>query len=721
MNYSKVIPYGEIVDERGIEFLLKDINKEFLNQLNEFNHNVGSSIEFRKKYNLEYFGELIERYQERGIAEDMKDFRTLVFFVTNTILTEKPNYNTNQINLFVDSVIKRLDKEFDLLTASFLVASRLRELKKMDSLELINKIIKYIYKNTDLMYEIQLYSIYTCWLSTKNQDEEDEINSEIISKCSDILRTIEFKKLEKLDNYIVYFYLIEMLNKMSIAKNSKLFKDKTICNSYKKMISLARKEYKNDNNLENAKKALNMDSSELYLYNYILSENAHYIDLETNVNSKGRIRLVANMLSYLEKEQECPVIVMELAESMLDEISEEEKNYGYGYYERGPEEARKILFSEYSYGVSRVNFKNLLELSNIDKEENKLILSEKFYMLLKEENKDLFDELSARNKLNLIDYYLVHNQKNISNQARVFKLLKEYDLNVEKLSTKAIEILFDGKFIDESSDEVILNSVLFENSLSYWRKKYSLENYIDKVTDVYENINNIDKRNNEYIGKSISYQKIVDSIWYSIKNVDIESISDKEIAFKFYKLMDELSLLRLTSDEYYKRLINNLKSEHYITSVKITEDEKLKILKKAYYNIEKYIENNPNAYYWSDIDRNLRFIYRQLKNDAFTEEEKVEILKQEDLKIEKSLIAKVESARKIETLEEVIEKTKEKQEHILNKAKEKLIKNNDEDELYISRYEISDVFNLIKKMELKGSNFDNEDLGIIARRCLKAI
>src|SRR5699024_8588947 len=126
MSKIEVVPYKQLNELAFENFMSSKINTElyldirYINNTSIYDERVAN---FKRKYNLRYLGEILERYEERGIVNTKEDLRTLLVFTVQSLYFEKPDINTNQLDVFISNIEKISSEEKDIFNIGVLLQS----------------------------------------------------------------------------------------------------------------------------------------------------------------------------------------------------------------------------------------------------------------------------------------------------------------------------------------------------------------------------------------------------------------------------------------------------------------------------------------------------------------------------------------------------------------------------------------------------------------------
>lgn len=732
MSIRRIINYKDIIEGNDNSFISKELNCDFLNEIKPFLSGVNSIVgDFGEKYNLKYFGELIERFQERGIAKSTEDLRTLTLIAGCEVLIGKADYNTNQADLFAKQVVERLKSEFDLLTATFLMLTLKECMEEEDKTFLANEIISFLKNNNNLSFEKQMYSMFSVLYSNRYYYKED-INEDIKHEIINLFHNeIKPKNIDNIYNYQVYIILAKMLNDLDILSNTKLFKDKASVKFYKSLISLGKKEY-NQSNVKTTKDNLNMDYSDIIFYNYVISQETTFTEIPCKITSKGQIRLISELLSYLEKDENCPKIISDIIQENIEDYAS--SKYNKNYY-NPLKIAINDIFSKSSYKVSRNNFDLFLNLTKLNAitSEYRFITCDKFKYLCSEEYYDLFLKIKAVNRKLLLNAVIsecedevklnsIYNNLLTLNEVESNSICNDSStLNLEdgntdnlylnELNEDCIIKFFKFKIVNPKDSNVLIDINLLKCALDFWSKELDSKEFIEMVNYCYEKIYEIASlefssiySKDEFICSSFKL------LFRTINNFDIESITDLNIAREFYKTRDNLSLAICESREkYYKYILENLTNTHYLQVFDISEIDRINICKSIYFNIKTYVSYiMDNNIYRYNLDSLKKFLAK-VEDIALTEDEKNQIIEQQELLKEGTILEETKECRYLDEFKKIVLETHSKT--VLSKIKDIFIDKIAKKDISLT-YQVVDVFRIMKHLAKSDAINDNEILEI---------
>lgn len=711
---DNMIQYTNIMNGDKNNFLAEYLNYDLIKDLKDFTMKTTVFNSFSEKYNLRYFGELIERFEERKVVEDVKDLRTLVLIASATIY-KKPNYyNTNQAEVFARNVTKKLRDEFDLISATFLLAFTDNQLTDDDREFLLNNIFECVKENKNISFEQRVLSCFSVLYCN-----EDTIRKEYKERVAELFfnGTMAPQELQHQEDCTTYMMLSRMISNLNIAKSSKSFKDKSLFKFYKALLSLSKKEQKIDKMESIIKDLKDMDYSYILYYNYKLSSEDFFIKVNSSVTSKGYIRLANQMLSFLEKDELCSKNILDIIKDGINDHS-----YKYRNEASSREKAVDDFFTEYKGKISRVNFDNFLSLTNINNNNftYNFLGNESLRFLLEDENKDLLDKLNTKHKKNLIEGTILHSKDNeeIKDIFDRFINTESYILKIKDLNSGVIIKLLELNILDSNSDKLLTTSKTLECVLKFWSDKLISKDFIEKLKYAYNYFKD-DKAldSKDFFNLNKNLRELISEVYYTLSTYKIEEIEDDCVASEFYKLLDELSLHVLSDRLKYYRYINeNLSNEHYLRVLNISEYDKRMICKSMYDNVNEYIrkENEKYSYERYHVGYSKKFV-NSIEEIALTLEEKNEIFLEKQRLREEKLLKEAKECEYLSEFDGLIANIKN--ENSLNLMKDLFLEKMSKEEFIMSSKPLR-AFKILKIFD-KAGILKDEDILLVSKKVIE--
>ena len=727
MIYSndRIVQYTKIMNGDKNNFLAKYFNYDLIKDLKDFTENTTVFNTFSEKYNLRYFGELIERFDERGVVQDSKDLTTLVLVASVTIYNKPSYYNTNQAEVFTEKVTSKLREKFDLISATFLLTFADDKLSEVDRNFLLENTFKAVKEDKNISFEERVFSCYSVLYSNKKTFVNESITrDDYKERIAELFfnGTMAPQELQNKEDCTTYMMLVQIIVHLNVIKSSKSFKDRSLFKFYKALLSLVKKEQKPDKIESIIKDLNNMDFSYLMYYNHRLALHADYLGINSSVTSKGHIRIINQMLSFLGKDEPCSEYILDIIDSAIHEHS-----YKYRKESCDTQKAVDDFFTEYKGNISRVNFDAFLSLTYINKNHGfdyKFLENENLNFLLKAENKDLLDKLATIPRKRLIQKRILKSENNeeIKYIFNTFISTKPCILNVIDLSRDALYKLLKLNILDTNLDEnlekLITDSSSLECLLEYWVDNLTAKDFIDKAKHIYNCLkdNNI-LNSKKFLSLNRDLEMLIFTIYEALSTYKIEKIEDDNVAGEFYKFLDML-LLHSSNNrlEYYKHLNENLSNEHYLRVLNISEYDKRIICKSMYDNVNKYIrEESNNSSYESSNLRNSKNFVSSIEEIALTLEEKNEVFLEKQRLRDEKLLKEGSECCYLSDFDILISDIKNKD--TLNLMKDLFLNKISDDEFFMNSKPLR-AFKILKYFD-KAGILKDEDILLVSKKVIE--
>lgn len=726
MSKIKLVPYNQLKGLNFENFIGNKVNAELYQDIRYINKVSKWDDRFRdfsQKHNLKYLGEVLERYEERGIVKTKEDLRTLLVFAMQSMRLESPDINTNQLDVFISKVEKISLEEKDIFNIGVLLQSSSWIEKVIDDKKLCDTILNELENNNSLSFEEKVWGMYSCWKYVKlnkefkggNLLERVSSTEETCEKLLQVLSGIELEPLKYIEDYYLYLMLAEIANEESFFAKSKNFKNKAVCNQYKKLLSLVKKEYTKDT-IKSLVPILGIDEDDLLCYNYLLSEYSRYVYIDSKVTSKGSLRLCQAMLYALCKEEKCPTVILSEIREKIYTISQEsdpERRRGYYTYTKGKEKATEIVFENFSGKISKENFDVFVILTGAKVEDYRFMVSKSFYYLLEEDYEEQFNKISFYSKERLVEN-CIRNSTDKSLVKRAFNLYNQME-KVSDLSVQQFKNLYSLEIIDAKTDYKYTTTVRFEGYLLYLKDVLSETEYLEELKSFYSNIDDIESRVFGYMGKAdfvSAFNAVVLSV---LKGLKIQEIAERdlELARKYQEFKDNLFLVTSDVEDYYEYLIGCLKKDEYKELMCLSDDDVATVSRAIYESLKEMFDINQARY-------GIRRMYTELEGMVLTEAEKEA---KERAMLEKKIQKELEDlkkTRRIYNFDSALESDFAEEESFVLSVKDIFIKKVKEENIIDGSYEIGRGYSVIDKLVKKGKINDNELLEF-AKVCLKAV
>lgn len=717
MSRLNVMPYEQFKKLNFNNYVGESINIELVRDLWGINWKAVTNerlINFKKSNNLAYLGEVLERYEERGIVKSKEDLRALLVYTDYSMYLEKPDMNTNQLEVFISKVEKESVLNKDVFSIGLLLRSGHFREHITDDRKLCSTIINEL-ENSVLSFEEQVWGMYSCWkyledkaefTSSENLLEKLDGTEEIKNNLLKIVSGIEIQPLKYMEDYYLYLMLAEMGNSEKFFQSSKNFKNKKVCNQYKKLVSLLKKEYKEDT-IKSLVDVFNLDEKDLYMYNYLLSQNSHLSCVETKVTSKGEMRLLYKMLDRLSLAEPFPELAFTLITEKITEISEQrdsERSSSYYINSKGMKKAREIFFEEFSGEVSVENFDMFLRMSDIeDSCYDFFYNSLKYSYLFSSKYLECLKKVDSRNKRELAEIVISKSKdKEIVENAYQY-IVESGCKNI--MNYYHYKNMYKLGVLNANSNSKYKNIKELTGYFNYLKEVLSDEDFLKELKSFYDKFDEIEVLVEGYIGNSrfvSTYTRLILDILNETTYYDIYKDDNFELAKEYQMFKDSLKIISSDKLTSFRYIMSVLEEEGYRELMGLSEDDVKVVLRKIYHSIK---EDSTLSGYSADV------ILRKLEGQILTQEEKQE-------KEIKEVLEYLNRYPSIPNIKNAlgIDLAKPESDYVL-KVKEVFLREISKEETFYRYSSVSNVFEIARKFsDLKV--FDDEDLLKLSKSCL---
>ena len=706
----KKMKFENLIGESINTELVKDlwgINEKYLN-------NNARCTAFKETYKLSYLGEVLERYEERGIVKTTEDLRALLVYTCYSLQYEMPEINTNQLEVFLSKVEELSILNKDVFSIGVLLQKHKFRENISDDRNLCSILIKEIETNNNLSFEEKVWGMYSCWsyLSCikefSNSDnllgkleDVDNMKKELL----DVISGIEIRPLKHLGDYYLYIMLAKIANSEAFFEKSKNFKNKAVCNQYKKLISLVKKEYKEDT-VESLLDVFDMSKEDLFFYNYVLSRKDYLCYIDGKVTSKGEMRLYNKLLDRLSSTERCSEIIVDKIREKIEEISKEKDSSRKGYYytpTKGIDKAREIVFKEFSGTVSAENFDIFMDLTGIGHDDYIFFNSSKYVYIFSKNYEKFLDKIYWQSTRELA-HKCISAGKNKELVKNALKYLEKNDRKHE-LNHIQYKILYKLEILDSNSDSKYDSRCVLKGYLLHREDVLSKEEFLKELKDIYNNFDEIEARVKGHIGKSDFISVTVGLLIDMLDDINIFGLAQEnsELAREYQVFKDELNLLYKSTFDYFKYIVNLLENKDYINLMSLSESDVAVLLKNIYdaINDEYFLEKN---YCASGMLRKLEgLVLSEEEKEAKKIEEELENLK------ENTTLRNVEYALRRDFI-------KNNKSCVL-KVKEVFLKSIEEDVFSDDYFSLQTGYRIVKKL-VELEEFNDQELLDFSKKCL---
>lgn len=723
-SLMKNLVYKEFQAHNFNNFIGERINTELIKDLWGINGKANDLVDkerlsnFKNNNNLAYLGEVLERYEERGIVKSKEDLRALLVYTQYSMLFEAPEMNTNQLELFIAKVEKRSIKNKDVFSIGFLLnfygfKQYLKEDKNI-CLTLIDEI-----ENGKLEFEEKVWGIYSCW-NYLDSIEEFSDSDNLLEKINDVKDTkdkllkvisgIEIEPLKFYEDYYLYLMLGRIANSEEFFKTSKNFINKKACNQYKKLVSLLKKEY-NEENVDSLTSVLKFSNEDVYLYNYLLSQDVHLVNIETKVTSKGAMRLYYKILNRLSSSKECSDLIMQIAGSKIKEVAEQkdsEASTSYRVYAKGIKKAREIIFREFSGKVSVENFPKFVDLTGINEMEYDFFSYVGYSYLFNEEYSEVIKRVRTSNMRNLAERCLSLSKEKDDLQ-KAYNYLAKIKMK-NSINSSQYKRLYALGVLDVNSDSKYSSVEEMKGYFDYRASVLSKEDLLKELKDFYDKFDEIEIAVNGYVGKNSFVSKYSEIILSILSNVNKYNktlkIENPELAKEYQEFEDKLQIFNKSESEYFLYIENKLSDEGYLKIMGLTKEDANAVLK----NIYEYIKDNPKYLNYYKTAGMLK----KFEEKILTEHEK-------EQKITNEILKSLKEATKVYNFQTALNRdiAKSNKDYV-NKVKEIFFEKIETSDIIRGYSSFYDAFT-VAKMLVDLDSLTDEDLLTFSKMCLKNV
>lgn len=723
-SLMKNLVYKEFQAHNFNNFIGERINTELIKDLWGINGKANDLVDkerlsnFKNNNNLAYLGEVLERYEERGIVKSKEDLRALLVYTQYSMLFEAPEMNTNQLELFIAKVEKRSIKNKDVFSIGFLLnfygfKQYLKEDKNI-CLTLIDEI-----ENGKLEFEEKVWGIYSCW-NYLDSIEEFSDSDNLLEKINDVKDTkdkllkvisgIEIEPLKFYEDYYLYLMLGRIANSEEFFKTSKNFINKKACNQYKKLVSLLKKEY-NEENVDSLTSVLKFSNEDVYLYNYLLSQDVHLVNIETKVTSKGAMRLYYKILNRLSSSKECSDLIMQIAGSKIKEVAEQkdsEASTSYRVYAKGIKKAREIIFREFSGKVSVENFPKFVDLTGINEMEYDFFSYVGYSYLFNEEYSEVIKRVRTSNMRNLAERCLSLSKEKDDLQ-KAYNYLAKIKMK-NSINSSQYKRLYALGVLDVNSDSKYSSVEEMKGYFDYRASVLSKEDLLKELKDFYDKFDEIEIAVNGYVGKNSFVSKYSEIILSILSNVNKYNktlkIENPELAKEYQEFEDKLQIFNKSESEYFLYIENKLSDEDYLKIMGLTKEDANAVLK----NIYEYIKDNPKYLNYYKTAGMLK----KFEEKILTEHEK-------EQKITNEILKSLKEATKVYNFQTALNRDVAKSnKDYVNKVKEIFFEKIETSDIIRGYSSFYDAFT-VAKMLVDLDSLTDEDLLTFSKMCLKNV
>ena len=533
---------------------------------------VSIAKRFAEKHSLSYFGELLERYEERDIVKDQKDLRTLVFAAAQFHSSSTVNeINSEQDTNFFKKINGILLKDYDLTTAVFLAW--------MDNkpLEYNEQLIDLILNNQEHIKSIFDLSLVIDLLNLVGADDAIEKVRELVPAYFTCLAQPNIDVGIDADSLYPLTHLYTVLNEPTAKKLG----DSTFHRIVKSLHYLGVKEIDRDV-VDILLEHTGFNEKEIYFLNWYA---AHNFNMKKNrITNPGYERLATGFAKdYLAQAEP-------LSESMKTQLRDILPEYKQFYQ---CVSKNHNIYHEIFRGIRFLNkdtfnfFCNVLCPRYYDLEFRKTAHG---YIA---ENRELFEVLSDEYKANLVREILSDKASGLEEYQIVMPLVYEYEVGIIYCST-----IFKG-MVEYGYLDLHDYHKLSKDNLLYYLNVYLKNNksdidrigYYVKLIEAMGLYHLTDAMVEMIIEQLVKYGQKYSGSHYNKKEYQVIkgfhevefSQEDKRILASYLQYLEEIFFFYLP-EEYVDFVLTALESEVYLEVLGITEEDR-KLIKRNLINL----------------------------------------------------------------------------------------------------------------------------------------
>ena len=568
-------------------FIGNNINRELLLDIWDIDNTTcisNETREFKEKTNLAYLGEVLERFEERDLVHNQSDLNTLIMFTYYSFQTQNPNTNTNQLKDFMKKAETVGMKNKDLFSLSLLL--NLEPHKNYVSSEKLYSLIIEELEN-EMDFELKLWAAYYCWnylnIQINAAKENDDISKLVESKNNllSAISNIEIKPLLNHEDYYLYGLITEInIHEQDFFKSSKNFRIKSICNQHKKLLSLFKKECKEDT-IDSLEDVLNISKEDLYLYNYLLAINSDKLSIKTGVTSKGFDRLLCKIGERFSKPEKISHFIFDILRNELN-FHDEYKTIA---------RCNKV-FGDFSERISVKNFSLFIDLIRLNSVDHEFIQLTKYNYIFDDEYVLFLNKMSSSlvKRLSLNCIAKSDNLTRVKNAYDYF-ISKKYAEHL--LDNMQIKNLYITGVLEDINPYLDKGFNHLKGYILFKKEKLPKLNYIEFLKECYKQIesNECLKHYSSKHGANYTYNITAIFLDYldDFKSCDGKLDEDELTYIRESQIFKEsLLLLKLNTVEYFHYIAECLKDEDYANIMGLSQDNINEILRDIY----DFVKNN---------------------------------------------------------------------------------------------------------------------------------
>ena len=537
--------------------LFQVVNTEFAVELPEMKTNKAIKLKYTKFYQLEYVGEVAERWDEREMVKGKSDFIGMTLGLAKSFSND---FLYNQKEIFINKAATWLEKNFDFTSAlSVLYFANEQNLDMNDSLETIYQGIldcdKTIEDANELVMAISLAVKNKSYIHFQRKETDDQVWRELI--CS-LIDQLQLNLKDPHEDYLLLAMIAPVYDALDKPK-AKEFKTKGMVRYLQSISALFYKEV-NTERAFSISEVLKISREDVFAYNYLLVFECSYYG-EQDITEPGYERICKRYLEY-QFFSKNPV-----SDDFLQRVEEDQ--------------AKERRNRNFDFGSIVVNLRKFANLDNLKKfiDISKDTLMERVYrshIILIE--KDLVDEETKMNittRLLAGDGYRVQ-PLNREEFEYLQEKLKEYQANHDlkfRPNQNYVDLCIRYGHVDVNDVERLKEMEITEYAVNYVFAQKDWEQLIGLLEKV-----------------DISFHKVLWRYDYRLKD-ELKG----DLLKRFYNLYINFLFYKEPS-KYSKTIYELLQDESFVKLFELSEQD-VEDIEKTIYDNELLSKNDAEELY----------------------------------------------------------------------------------------------------------------------------
>jgi hypothetical protein len=281
VNYTKILKKNPSL----FPFINSSLALDLMNMKTE----KAIKLKFSKLYQLEYVGEVAERWDEREVVKNREDFIGLSLGLAKAFSND---FLYNQKEIFINKAAAWLKKNFDLTSALavlYFANEQGLDMRKIDSLKSICQRIldceKKIQNQNELVFAIHLAVTNKSYVHVQKDGADDQQWRKMI--CS-LLDQLDLHLESPHEDYFLLALLSSVYNALEKPK-AKEFKTKGMVRYLQSIAALSNKEIDEERSLS-ISEVLRIKKEDVFAYNYLLVFECGYPQ-DQDITEPGYVRI----------------------------------------------------------------------------------------------------------------------------------------------------------------------------------------------------------------------------------------------------------------------------------------------------------------------------------------------------------------------------------------------------------------------------------------------